>query len=429
MQLLWLSLAVLMAIRVPIAIAIAASALIFFLTQNTYPAEIFPQQLISGIHSFPFLAVPFFILAGNVMNAGGLTRRLLDFAQALVGHLTGGLAQVNVLVGLLFGGMSGSATADASFEAKILVPEMSARGYPAGFSAALTITTSVITAMLPPSIGLVIYGFITNTSIARLFLAGIIPAIITTLVFMVMVWYIAKRNGFERENKQRFSLARTWKTGTAAVWALLMPVLIIGGIRFGIFTPTEAAAIAAVYALIIGLLVAREIDPRRLGHIFAESARETASVALIIAVAAPFAWILTVERIPHHATEALIAFSDNPIVVLLLINVFLLVVGTLIDPAPLMIIVVPIVAPIVFHLGVDPVQFGIIIIFNLLLGAISPPEGGILFAVIGVVDISMGELTKWLVPQFGVLLLLLLLFTFVPALSLALPNMMMGVAR
>lgn len=423
------SLTVLLAIRVPIAFAIAGSSLLFFLTQKTYPREIFAQQLVSGINSFPFLAVPFFILAGNLMNEGGMTRRLIDFSQALAGHLTGGLAQVNVIVGLLFGGMSGSATADASFEAKILVPQMTARGYPTGFSAALTVSTAVISALLPPSIGFVIYGFITNTSIARLFLAGFIPALVTTMVFMIMVYFMAKHYGFERGNRKKFSLTAVWKTGVGAIWAILLPIIIVGGIRFGVFTPTEAAAVAGIYALIIGLVVVREIKPGRLPHLFAETARETAAVSLILAVASPFAWILTVERIPHHASEALIAISTNPFIILFIINIFLLVIGTLLDPGPMMIIIVPILFPIVTQLGVDPVHFGVIMIFNLLLAAISPPEGGILFAVIGVLDISMGELTRWLIPQFLVLLFLLFLFTFVPALSLTLPNLVMGVAR
>ncbi len=423
------TLLILLVLRVPVAFAIAGSALIFFLTSGTYPYDIFAQQLVSGVNSFVFLAVPFFILAGTLMNAGGMTRRLFDFAAALVGNMTGGLAQVNVLVSTLFGGMSGSATADASFEAKILVPQMSARGYPIGFSAALTATSSVTTALIPPSIGLVIYEFVSNTSIARLFLAGIVPGIMVTVVLMVMVWYIAKRHGFESGRRYTLSWREVVRTGTGAIWAFLLPVIIVGGMRYGVFTPTEGAAVAAVYALGVGWLISREIKVKNLWRLFAEAGRDTALVSLILAVAGPFSWALTVERVPHEASNFLASLSSSTIVMLVIINIFLIVLGTIVDPGPLMIIVVPILMPLTRELGIDPVHFGVVVVFNLLIGAITPPEGSILFAVLGVVDITMTELTKWLLPQLLVLIGVLLLLTYVPAISLALPNLILGPGR
>lgn len=419
----------LLIIGVPVAFAMAAAALLFFLGDNSYPSAIFAQRLIGGVNSFPFLAVPFFIMAGTIMNATSLAQRLIDFADALVGHFRGGLGQVSAIFGMMFGTVSGSSTADAALMSKLLVPQMVRHGYPLGFSAALAATTSVITSLIPPSVGLVIYGFVSNTSIARLLLAGIVPGIVTTVVLMQMVRFLSIRGGFGSESGRRFSARAALRAGRRASLALLLPVLIVGGISAGLFTPTEAAAVTAVYALLVGLLLTRDLRLADVGPLLAKAGRDTASIAMILAVAGPFAWMLTVERIPHQASEMLTELATNPWILLLIVNLFLLVLGTALDPGPTMIVVVPILMPAIHALGIDPVHFGVVVVFNSLLGAITPPSGTILFAVLSITRIGMTELTRWMLPQFAVLLGLLALFTYLPQLSVWLPDLILGPAR
>ncbi len=421
------SILLLFAIGVPVAFAMMLASFIYFVVIQTYPIAIWVQRVIGGIDSFPLLAIPFFILAGGVMTQAGMMDRLIRFAASLVGAWTGGLAQVNVVVSTMFGGMSGSAIADVVAEAKALVPAMNKRGYPPAFTAAVTAASSVITSLIPPSIGMIIYGFITETSIGRLFLAGIVPGLITTVTMMLLVWWITTRRRIDPAQGQGVDLKEVWASFREAFWALLMPVWIVVGLRFGIFTPTEAGAVAAVYALVVGMFIYRTIKISDLGPLLVTGAAETAMVMLIIASAEPFGWVLTVEQVPQQATQALVGIAgNNPVLTLLLINVFLLVVGTLVDPAPLMLIVVPMLMPTIRQLGISDVQFGVIVNVNLLIGALTPPEGVLLFATMAMAKVKMGELSREMIPFFILLIALLLLFTYVPAVSLWLPDLVMG---
>jgi C4-dicarboxylate transporter DctM subunit len=419
-------LALLFITAVPIAFATLAAALVWFVGADSYPLPVYAQRVVSGVESAPLLAVPFFILAGGLMNAGGITDRLLRVSASLVGWWTGGLAQVNVLLSMFNGGISGSANADVANDCKILVPAMEARGYPKPFSVALSMASACITAVIPPSIGLIIYGYITNTSVGRLFMAGVVPGLIMTIAMMIMVFVIAKRSGYERNNVP-FKKAEVAAAGRSGCLALFLPLIIIGGIRFGIFSPTEAGAAAAVYALIISVFVYRTIHIRELPAILTTAATQTAIVMFLIATAQPLGWLFGLEQIPEAVAQALTAVvGQNPLLLLLAINVLFLVLGLAIDPSPLMLIVVPVIFPAVIAAGIDPVHFGIIVNLNLLIGAMSPPEGSMLFVAMSITRVRMGELTRALLPFFLLLTVLQLLFTFVPALSLALPNAIYG---
>jgi tripartite ATP-independent transporter DctM subunit len=419
-------LAVFFATGVPIAFAMLAAALVWFVAGASYPLPVYAQRVISGVESVPLLAIPFFILAGGLMNASGMTDRLLRFAAALVGSWTGGLGQVNVLMSMFMGGISGSATADLANDCKTLVPAMERRGYPKEFSIALSMSSATITAVLPPSIGLIIYAFITNTSVGRLFLAGVVPGLIMTAAMMVLVAVVARQQGYQRHTTP-FSRSEFVAASRAGWMALLLPLVIIGGIRFGVFSATEAGVVAAAYAFFIGVIVYRTIKIRELPEILITAATQTAIVLFIIAAAQPLGWLFGLDQIPEKLAEALTAaVGSNPVLLLLTINVLLIVLGAAIDPSPLMLLIVPVLLPAVVAAGVDPVHFGIIVNLNLLIGAMSPPEGGLLFTAMAITKVRMGPLSRALIPFFLLLIGLLLLFTLVPALSLALPNAVFG---
>lgn len=408
---------------VPIAFTILGASVVYF-TLNPMMASIVAQRMASSLESFPLLAVPFFIVAGAAMARGGIARRLYHLADGMVGHWWGGLAQVAVMNSLFLGAMSGSSNADAAIDARTIAPIMRERGYSNGFASVVSAASGAIAPIMPPSIGLIIYGLLTDTSIGRLFVGGIVPAFLITLALMLTVRFTAKRRGYAPERTKSLPSREIAARAREAIWALAMPVLLIIGLRGGWFTPTELGAIAALYAFVIGLVVYRGFHWTKTYSLLRESARTTANVLFIIAAAGVFSMVLALEQVPQKMVTVLLGISENKYVILLVINIFLLALGTLLEGLALMIILVPILLEVTRSLGVDPVHFGIVLVFNTTIGSITPPVGTVLFTVCSITKCSIEEFAAESVPFLAALIGVLLLLTFVPPLVTFLPNLL-----
>lgn len=414
----------LLVIGVPIAFTILGACVVYFML-NPMMASIVAQRMASSLESFPLLAVPFFIVAGAAMAQGGIARRLYHLADGLVGHWCGGLAQVAVMNSLFLGAMSGSSNADAAIDARTIAPIMRDRGYSNGFASVVSAASGAIAPIMPPSIGLIIYGLLTDTSIGRLFVGGIVPAALITLALMFTVRQTARRRGYAPERDTRLPMREIKTRARGALWALAMPVLLIIGLRGGWFTPTELGAIAALYAFVVGLVVYRGFHWSETYSLLKESARTTANVLFIIAAASVFSMVLALEQVPQKMVGVLLSLSDNKFVVLLAINILLLVLGTLLEGLALMIILVPILLEVTRSLGVDPVHFGIVLVFNTTIGSITPPVGTVLFTVCSITKCTIEEFAADSVPFLAALIGVLLLLTFVPPLVTFLPNLIL----
>lgn len=425
----WIALVVMLLLflaDVPIAFALIVSTLSYFVVAGDLPLIAVVQRLVGGLESVPLLCIPFFITAGVFMNYTGISRRLVAFAEVLTGHLPGGLAQVNVVLSTLMGGLSGSNLADAAMQSKILVPEMVKRGYSPAFSAAVTASSSLITPIIPPGIALIIYGYVGNVSIGRLFLAGVVPGVLTCLVLMVAVHVMSVRRGYRPSRPRRAGVGEVLRNGRTALLALALPLVIIVGIRFGMFTPTEAGSVAVVYAFVLGVLVYREMKRSELKKALVESVSATANVMLIIAAASGFSKVLTWERVPHVITEAVTGAVSGPTTFLLLVNVFLLILGMFLEGNAALIVLTPILIPVAKAFGVDPVHFGVVFIFNLSIGTITPPMGTVMFTTCSITGVKIDEFLRQAVPFWIALIVCLLIITYVPALSLWLPRLVYG---
>ena len=412
----------LLVLGVPIAFVILGASVVYF-ALNPLMASIVAQRMASSLESFPLLAVPFFIVAGAFMAHGGIAKRLYDLADSLVGHFYGGLAQVAVLNSLFLGAMSGSANADAAIDARTIAPIMREQGYSNGFASVVSAASGAITPIMPPSIGLIVYGLLTGTSIGRLFIGGIVPAFIITAALLLTVRWTSRRRGYLPVREARLPLIQVATRAGAALWALAMPVLLIVGLRGGWFTPTELGAIAALYAFVVGLFIYRGVRWNQVFDIMRESARTTANVLFIVVTAAVFSMILALEQAPQQMVNALLALSDSKYAVLLIVNLFLLILGTFLEGLALMIILVPILLEIMQTLDVDPVHFGIVLVFNTTIGSITPPVGTVLYTVCSITKCSIEEFAVEFLPFFAALVGVLVLLTFVPSLVTFLPNL------
>ncbi|MFM1652626.1 TRAP transporter large permease [Brevibacillus sp. B_LB10_24] len=411
--------------NIPIAVSMIASVLVYFLLAQSIEPMVLVQRLIGGIESIPLLAVPFFIVAGAMMNYTGITQRLAKFAELITGRLPGGLAQVNVVLATLMGGLSGSNIADAAMQTKILYPEMVKRNYSPGFAAAVIASAAQITPLIPPGIGMILYGYIGNVSIGKLFMAGVMPGLLTCVFLMVAIHFIAKKKGYAPIRTGPMPKGQLFRASKDAILALLLPVAIIGGIRVGMFTPSEAGAVAVVYALFLGVIFYREMKWRDFTLAIRESVSTTASVLLIIAAGSAFGWILTWERIPQAATGFITGFVDSPFLFLIVVNVFLLILGMFVEGNVAIIILTPLLIPMAQAYGIDPVHFGMVFLFNLSIGTLTPPLGTVMFTTCSIAKVKLEEFLKGMLPFYVVLLLLLLIITYVPAVSLWLPNLLM----
>lgn len=412
-------------IGVPAVFALGLTSLIVTMVDrgiDAIPFTIIAQRMVYGVNSFPLLAIPFFILAGKLMNSGGVTDRIFLFARRLVGHWRGGLGQVNIAASVIFSGMSGSAVADAVGIGQVDIRAMRQAGYPDDFSIAVTAASATIGPIIPPSIPLIVYAVIANTSATALLIAGLLPGLLMAAMLMIVVAIRARGLGVPTESWQGFRvLARSF---LGALPAIVTPVIIIGGMWSGIFTPTEAAAVAAVYALVIALLVYRELTLERLWTVLRETMRETAIILIIIAAAALYAWLLVFSQIPQELVSVVGAQELDPFLLLLLINIFLLIVGLFMETNAAITIFTPMLLPLAVAAGVDPVHFGIVMVLNLMIGLLTPPVGMVMFAVAKVGEVSINKAVVALLPFYVPLLVALLLVTYIPQISLFLPSLM-----
>ncbi|MCS7234248.1 MAG: TRAP transporter large permease [Synergistetes bacterium] len=422
--LLFLSFVSLLIIGVPVAFSLGISSLIYIVIKGI-PLNIIPQKMYSGIDSFVLLCIPAFVLAGNLMNTVGITQRIINLSNALVGFIRGGLALANVAASMIFAGISGTALADTASIGAILIPAMKKEGYDADFSAAVTASSSTVGPIIPPSVPMIIVGTLTGLSVSRLFLAGAIPGIILGFSLMGITYYISIKKNYPKE--ENFSLKRVVKAFYEASWAVGMIIIILGGILGGVFTPTEASVIAVVYAVIVGALVYKELRFKDLPKITVESIRMTTSIMLLVGFARLFAWIITTERIPQMVADWILNISTNPLVVILLINAVLLFVGCFMETIAALVIFVPVLMPVAMKVGMDPIHFSVMVVLNLVIGLCTPPFGVCLFVAASIARISLGELVRAIAPFLLVLIGVLMLVSYFPSLSLILPNLVYGV--
>ncbi len=398
-------------LKVPVYIAVLGGSMVYFLLNPDINSIVFAQQAIVGTEKISLLAIPFFVCAGIFMNYTGVTKRIMNFCEVVTGRLPGGLAQVNVLLSTVMGGLSGSNIADAAMESKMLVPEMTKKGFSLEFSSVVTAASSMITPLIPPGIAMILYGCIANVSIGKLFVSGIGVGGLLCVTMMILVGVISKKRGYGNLSTEKMSWSRFWKVFRPAVLPLLLPIIIIGGIRIGVFTATEAGAVAIIYAVILGIIY-REMKLTDMCRGLKETVCTTASIMLIVSAASVFSWILTKERIPQMLTEWMLATIHSRIVFLIVVNIFLLIVGMFIEGNASMIILVPLLAPIAASYGINEIQFAMIYIFNNAMGALSPPMGTLMFVTCSITKCKTAAFIKEAVPFYILLVINLLLLTW-----------------
>jgi len=418
---------VLACLGVPIAFVLAGASFLALNFASAIPLQVIPQRMFAAADSFPLMAIPLFMIAGSLMDSGGISKRLINLANKIVGGMTGGLALVATLTCMFFAAISGSGPATVAAIGSIMIPHMVAAGYGRDFSSAVMATSGSIGIIIPPSIPMVTYAIMANVSVGALFTAGFGPGLVVGLSLMITAWWISRKRGYRGE-KQKFSLVELFKAVKDAFWALMMPVIILGGIYGSIFTPTEAAAIAVIYGFVIGLFVYRELDIKKVKGILIDSGCTTAMIMLIVCAAQVFGWIMTSERIPDAIARSILSITQSRILILVLINVFLLFTGCVMETNAAIIILAPIFMPIVARFGINPVHFGIIMVVNLAVGMSTPPLGVNLFVACGINSregqhLSLDRISKAAMPFLIANVIALFLLTYVEPLSLFLPRL------
>jgi TRAP-type transport system large permease protein len=416
---------VFLVINVPVAFSLALATIPVFLLTDYMPVTVAIQRMYGATLSFPLLAVPFFILAGNLMNTSGITERLLRFARLLTGWMTGGLAQVSIVLSALMGGISGAAVADAAMEARILGPTMTERGYDKGFSATVIAFSSVITATIPPSIGLILFGFISEVSIGRLLLGGVVPGLLMTATLMSVTWVIARRRGYEPELTERPSFGELATGFRQCFWALIFPIFLLVGFRFGFFTATEAGAVVVVYALVIGALVYREMSWRQLGEALNHTLVDIGMVMLIIIMAAVLGHAITIEQAPAAITGFLTGFAGHPYMTLLAVLLILFVAGMVMEATVNVLLLTPLLLPALVAQGFDPVHVGVVMIIIATSGGNTPPVGVIMYTVCGIMKCSFAEFVRWSWLFLIAMAALISVLALIPDLVLFAPDLLM----
>lgn len=413
---------VLLFLKVPVYIAVLGGSMVYFVLNPDINPVVFAQQAIVGTEKISLMAIPFFVCAGIFMNYTGVTKRIMDFCEVVTGRLPGGLAQVNVLLSTVMGGLSGSNIADAAMESKMMVPEMTKKGFSLEFSSVVTAASSMITPLIPPGIAMILYGCIANVSIGKLFISGLGVGGLLCITMMLLVGVISKRRGYGILSTQKVTAARFWNAFKPAVMPLMLPVIIIGGIRIGVFTATEAGAVAIIYAVILGVIY-REMKLRDMAQGLKETVATTASIMLIVSAASVFSWILTKEQIPQMLTQWMLATIHSKYVFLIVVNIFLLIVGMFIEGNASMIILVPLLAPIAESYGINAIQFAMIYIFNNAIGALSPPMGTLMFVTCSITKCKTAAFIKEAVPFYILLVVNLLLLTWFEPFTTCLVNL------
>jgi tripartite ATP-independent transporter DctM subunit len=415
----------LMAVGVPIAFCLGlASAVALYWQGGAGLLTQLVRKMTAGVQSFPLLAVPLFMLAGNLMEAGGATRRLVGLADVLVRRFAGGLAHVTIVTEMVVSGMSGSGLADLSAVGSVMIPAMRREGYPVRFAAGVTCAAATMGPIIPPSIPMVIYGVIAEVSVGGLFLGGVVPGLAMGLAMMALVALISRQRGYPR--KPAPSRSEVLLALRHAFPSLMFPVIILGGILAGAFTPTEAAAVAALYALFLGVVCYREISVRSLPALFLATVESTAPVMLIVGAANAFSWILAREQVPQLAVSSLLGISQNPIVILLILNVFLLILGCFLESLAILIIVTPVIIPVLAQYGIDPLHFGVVMVLNVMIGALTPPFGLYLYFATGMTGDSFESIVRGTAPFLVPLIAVLFLITYLPGLVVYLPRLFLG---
>ena len=414
---------VLLFIKVPVFLSIIGGSAVYFLLNPDVGSMILGQRLVSSVQSLSLLAIPFFVCSGVFMNYSGVTRRIMALCDILTGRLWGGLAQVNVLLSTLMGGLSGSSLADAAMEARMLVPEMEKKGMSKEFSSVVTAASAMITPLIPPGIAMILCGSLANVSIGKLFVSGIGVGILLCAGEMITVSIISKKRGYAPSRDHRLTWAEAAPVVREAILPMCLPVIIIGGVRMGVFTATEAGAVAVVYSVLLGLLY-KELDWKTIKNGLQETVFSTASIMLIIGAANALSWVLTKERIPQMLTEAMLEVSDNKYVFLILMNLFLLLVGMFVEGNAAMIILVPLLFPIAMNYGINEVQFLMVFIFNMAIGSLSPPMGTLMFVVCSETKCKLKDFIVESIPFYIVLIVELLALTFIPILTTGLVDLM-----
>lgn len=415
-----------MILGIPIAIVMGIATLIALFSDGMIPLEVLPQRMFSGINSFPMMTIPFFILAADLMTAGKLTDSLIKFSNNMIGHLRGGLGHVNVLVSMLFAGISGSALADAAGPSAVAMKMMRDAGYDKYYSGALSAATSVIGNIIPPSILMIIYALTLgdgSVTVMNLFLAGVVPGVLIGLFLMIANYIISRKNGYQTSGA-KFSFSKLTKSFVEAIPAILMPVILLGGIVSGIFTATESAAVAVLYAIVVGVFITRKLKMKELPMIFAKSAIVTSSVLLIIAMGAAFSWVLTYAQVPQKVAIWMSGLTENPLLILLLIALFALLTGMFVDTIPALIILVPVLAPVAAQFGIEPLQTAMVIVLCMGVGMLTPPVSPLLFVISTVGRLRLEKVSLAVLPLIAVELLVVLLLIFVPEVATALPSWM-----
>jgi C4-dicarboxylate transporter DctM subunit len=408
---------------IPIAFVLGLTSFVALLYSGNIPLLLMPKEMFSGTDSFPLLAVPFFMLAGNLMNAGGITRRLIHFCNILLGYVRGGLAMVNIVASMFFAGITGAAAADASAIGSILIPAMTEEKYDRDFSAAVTAAASTMGPIIPPSIPMIILGAIAELSVGALFLAGVIPGVMIGISLLGVAYVISRKRNYPKE---KVKSVKDFFIGLKdALLALLMPAIIMGGILGGIFTPTEAAVVAVVYAFIVSFFIYREIRWKDLYKVLIDSVVTTSILMLVIANSAIFGWILANQQVPQAVAQIFLSVSNNKWVILLLLNIFLLFVGTFMETTASLIILTPILFPLAVKVGIDPIHFGLVMVLNLVIGLITPPLGVCLFIACSIAKITLEQIVKAILPFLIAAIAVLFIVTYIPELSLWIPRMFM----
>jgi TRAP-type transport system large permease protein len=408
-------------IGVPVALTLLATAVVMMLAKGDVSAQILTQNFIKGTDSFALLAIPFFLIAGEIMNVGGISTRIVKFAHALVGHITGGIGYVAVTASMIFAGVSGSAVADTTAVGSVLLPIMKENGYDKAKSTALVSAAGCIGPIIPPSIPMILYGVAAEVSIVKLFLGGIVPGILIGIALMIVWFFHAKKNNYKSSRRAPFK--EVLKSTVEAFWAIMLPIIIMGGIVTGIATPTEAAAVAVVYAFIIGTFVYKEFKISYIPDVMVTAIKGTSTIMIVVGGATSAAFLITTAHIPELLTNAMLSISNNVFVVMLLINILLLLVGCVMDMGPAILILAPILLPIIKGFGLDPIYFGVIMTVNLCIGLLTPPVGNVLYAGMGLSKLDMVSLSKALLPMILVMVVVLLLITYMPGLVMFIPNM------
>lgn len=406
---------------VPIAFSMGLSSLIYLYLMDI-PFIIIAQKLFTGVNSFVLLCIPGFVLAGNLMNTGGITKRIIKFSNAAIGHIRGGLGLANIVASMIFAGITGTAIADTTSLGAILIPAMEEEGYDVPFSVAVTAASSTIGPIIPPSLPMIIVGTLTGLSVSKLFLGGAIPGVLLGIFLMIVSYIISVKRGYPKDTKKPMNYVI--KTFFEAFWALMLTVIILWGILGGFFTPTEASIVASLYALIVGLFVYRDLKVAQLPKIILDTMKTSSAIMLLVGFAATFGWILASEQIPQLVADFILSISTNPIVVLILINILLLFVGMFMETIAALIILFPVLLPVAIKIGMDPVHFGVMAVLNLMIGLTTPPVGVCLFAGASIGKISIAKATKAILPFLAVSLFVLMLVTFIPQITLFLPNLL-----